>query len=552
MTKKAANRKPQPAIPISVRDEDVEHQFEDEDSEARHSRRLAKRQNAGWRPGVREWLVLICVSIVVMMDAFDATVVIPLVPYLSHAFARPLENILWLPTGYLLANAGGQMIFAMLSEIFNNGSLMIVALLFATAGTGVCGGAMGFPDLLAGRTVQGIGGGGVMAISLLVVMDTMPGSHWARYIGWLSTVRVVGAILGPLLGGLFVDYVRFNWAFYFNFAFCALGLLICPFAVDLGSKKGARLSKFKKMDWPGCVLALTGVGFFLAGMCWGGTEYYWKDWETVMPITVGGGMIIALVFWETLWATRPLFTLRALGLQDPRSTAIAYISSFLHGFLIFCQLQYFVLYMTSVKYFSRSLAGIVSVVLTGQTLITIVLVCQAGILRKLQSHWTIRIGWAITLTSTGCFIILHKRTPMPGVIFMFFAAGTGHGFLISGYNAFFTEKGLQRQQEENRESDVSTTSLPILMYPLLRTWGMCVAVPVIGTILLGQLIRQMKKNGLDTSNEFYIRLNEILLSEGGRDELEILDGVGFRLVWEVVTALAGVGGVLSVFIKESA
>jgi len=208
--------------------------------------------------------------------------------------------------------------------------------------------------------------------------------------------------------------------------------------------------------------------------------------------------------------------------------------------------------MTSVKYLSRSLAGIVSVVLTGQTLLAIVLVSQAGILKKLPLHWTIRTGWAITLISTGCFIILHKRTPMPGVIFMLFAAGTGHGFLISGYNAFFTEKGLQRPQEEDRDPNVSTTSLPVLMYPLLRTWGMCVAVPVVGTILLGQLIRQMKKNGLDTSNEFYIRLNEILLSEGGRDELEILDGVGFRLVWEVVTALAALGGILSLFIKKSA
>lgn len=69
-----------------VCDEDVEHQFEDDDSEARNRRRLAKRENAGWRPGVREWLVLICVSIVVMMDAFDATVVIPLVPVCSYAF----------------------------------------------------------------------------------------------------------------------------------------------------------------------------------------------------------------------------------------------------------------------------------------------------------------------------------------------------------------------------------------------------------------------------------------------------------------------------------
>lgn len=69
----------------SIRDEDVEDRFEDEDSEARHRRRLAKRQNAGWRPGVREWLVLICVSIVVIMDAFDATVVIPLVPVCNYA-----------------------------------------------------------------------------------------------------------------------------------------------------------------------------------------------------------------------------------------------------------------------------------------------------------------------------------------------------------------------------------------------------------------------------------------------------------------------------------
>lgn len=219
---------------------------------------------------------------------------------------------------------------------------------------------------------------------------------------------------------------------------------------------------------------------------------------------------------------------------------------------IFCQLQYLVLYMTSVKYFSRSLAGTLSVALTGQTLVTVVLVGQAGILRKLQPQWNIRLGWAISIITTGCFIILHKRTPMPGVIFMLFAAGTGHGFLISGYSVFFTEKGRQSQQEDGRGADASTSSLPILMYPLLRTLGMCVAVPVVGAVLLGQLISQMKKNGLDTSNEFYIRLNEILLSEGGRDELEILDGVGFRLVWVVVTVLAGMGGILSLFIKKPA
>lgn len=217
---------------------------------------------------------------------------------------------------------------------------------------------------------------------------------------------------------------------------------------------------------------------------------------------------------------------------------------------IFCQLQYLILYLTSTKYLTRFLAGLISIALTGQTLVTIFFVGQMGITKKTESLWTIRAGWTVTIVATGCCIILNKNTPTPGVIFMFFAAGIGHGLLIRGYNEYFTRATLQKHQEEEQEAHGTTASSPIMIYSALRAWGMCFAVPVAGTILLTQLILQMKKSGLDTSNEYLIRLNEVLLSEGARDELEIVDDTGFRLIWQIVTVFAGIGGILSIFIKS--
>ena len=147
--------------------------------------------------------------------------------------------------------------------------------------------------------------------------------------------------------------------------------------------------------------------------------------------------------------------------------------------------------------------------------------------------------------------MLNKRTPTLIVIIMFSVAGTGHGLLIPGYHTYFTKEGT-RNESDHEEGDISVFATPVVMYSFLRTMGMCIAVPVAGTILLGQLILQMKKQGLNTSNEYFIRLNEALLSEGQKDELEILDGTGFRLLWQVITGVAGLGGLLSLFIKRAA
>ncbi|XHG04902.1 hypothetical protein AWENTII_008157 [Aspergillus wentii] len=308
-----------------------------------------------WKPGVREWLVLVCVSTLAMMDSFCATTVVSLIPGLSKSFSKPIAATLWCATGYLLANAASQAFFFLLSEVFGHGPLLLIAVVVSTIGTGICGGSSNLPTLIAGRFIQGIGGGGATSISLLIVADMIPPPYRGRFSGYVFMNQVAGAMLGPFLGGIFIDYVEYSWAFYFNLVFCALGMLMIPFAIDLRGQKGDYFYKLRVVDWIGAFLTMLGIGCLLVGLSFGGTLCKWDDWQTLTPLVIGGASIIALIVYENIWAVQPLFSSTVF---RSYSAVMAYIGSFLHGLLMFCQLQYLIIYLASIKLLALTSAGI--------------------------------------------------------------------------------------------------------------------------------------------------------------------------------------------------
>jgi MFS family permease len=219
----------------------------------------------------------------------------------------------------------------MMSEVFSHGPVWILAVLFATIGTGICSGAMGLVELIVGRMIQGIGGGGAMSLCFVIMTESAPESIHSRYSCYILLTRMCGAILGPVVGGLFVDYASWTWAFYFNFIFCALGLLGIPFAVDLRVSKHIPLRKLRILDWSGATLAFLGFGSILVGLSWGGSSYRWSEWQTIVPIAVGGAVLLALVFYESKWALHPQFGSKVF---RSRMMIMTYLGCFLHGFVV--------------------------------------------------------------------------------------------------------------------------------------------------------------------------------------------------------------------------
>ena len=219
----------------------------------------------------------------------------------------------------------------MVCEVFNHGPVWIIAVVLATIGTGICCGSMSLAELIIGRMIQGIGSGGAMSLCSLVMAETVPESMNSRYSCYILVTRICGGIMGPILGGLFIDNANWRWVFYFNFVLCSLGLFSIPFAVDLRALKYIPLRNLRILDWTGTTLAIFGLGSILVGLSYGGSLYRWRDWQTIVPLVVGAVILVVFLFYESKWALYPQFGRRVF---RSRMMAMTHLGCFLHGFVV--------------------------------------------------------------------------------------------------------------------------------------------------------------------------------------------------------------------------
>ncbi|KAJ5098757.1 hypothetical protein N7532_005758 [Penicillium argentinense] len=498
-----------------------------------------------WRPGVRDWLVFICIAILTMMDAFDASVLIPMLPDLANTFDNSFVSVLWINAAYLMLNATSQLFFTMMCDVFSHGAVWIIAVVLTTIGTGISSGSMSLIELVIGRLVQGIGGGGAMSLCFVLVTESTPKHIHSRYSCYILLTRLIGTMIGPVVGGIFIDYANWTWAFYFNFIFCALGMLVIPFAVDLRVSKSIPLRKLRILDWSGASMAFLGPAGILVGLSWGGISYRWNEWQTLMPIVVGTILFVTLVFYESKWALHPQFGTRVF--RD-RSVAMTYLGCFCHGFVIFCQLQFFTLYFISTKYLSTSLSGVTLLAITG---LAIAPAAVVGVILAREPQcckWIISGSWALLILASGCSILLDGATPTIGWVFLFFSMGLGHGLLLSSYNI--------RVQSIPKDEESALSTMPIIVSNFLRTWGMAFAISVGGVFYLNVLSHELHGIGLNgelvnTAKGYIILMDQVRMSSTEREAIKDASALALQVVWEVITGVAAVGGISSAFLWKN-
>ncbi|KAJ5246748.1 hypothetical protein N7468_001731 [Penicillium chermesinum] len=493
-----------------------------------------------WRPHVRDWAVFICIVILAMMDAFDSTVLIPVVPHLASEFDKPLVSMLWVNTAYLLFSTAGQLFFAMMADVFAHAPLWISAAVCTTVGTGICSGSMGVTELIVGRVLQGIGGGGCLSMCFVVMAESTPPAIHSRYSCYILLTRLIGFVLGPIAGGLFVDNANWTWGFYFNFIFCALGLLAIPFASDLRVPNNLPLRKLRTLDWSGAVMAIVAPGCMVIGLSWGGILFHWAEWQVVVPLAVGAGVLIALVLYESIWTLRPQFGARVFRNWP---TAATYIGCFCHGFVLFGHLQFFALYFMFAKYFSATLSGVALVAILGFAIMPAAVV---GIILARESEcskFVISGGWILTTVTAGCAIVLDPSTPTVGWVFLFFTAGLGHGLLLSSYNI--------RTHSLRMEESGTFSTQPITISIFTRAYGMAISVPVGGVIFLNLFGQALFDAGLSRdlshgARGYLISMNEMQMPAATRDAVKYAATGGLQAVWELIAVVSALGGVSSV------
>ena len=464
-------------------------------------------------------------------------------------------SIFWAGTAFLLTNAVLQPFLAALSDIFGRRNLLLACLLLFTAGTVICCTSNAIAQFLVGRAVQGVGAGGISVSTIVILTDIVPLRQRPKYNTLISLSFVLGTITGPLVGGLIVQHTTWRWIFYLNFPFCGVGLGLSCFGVRLNTEKVTLKQKLSRVDWFGGALFIGGMTSFLLAITWGGVEFSWTSFRTIVPLALGVVGILAALAWEVQGTQTPFLR---LGLFNNRSAILTYACSLLQGLLVSSTLPprpyslfplirsnklyqatyYISFYFEAAKGYSPTITGLalfaLSMTVSPSNIIVGLLMTKTG-----RFRWALWGGWLLLVLSNGLLILFDENTSVPAWIFILIVLGIAHGTVL-GPLIFGT-------QAMARTEDVAYAAA---MYIFLRTLGYSMGVAIGGTAFQNTLSTRLGAAGLPLSiarnAESYVAvLDAMPKSSMEYQQLVQAYSSAFKTVWEIMTAFAALGLLLS-------
>ncbi len=191
------------------------------------------------------------VALVIALGSLEKSIVTTPLPIIGVELNADAA-LTWVVTAYLLAATAALPIYGKLSDMFGRVRMLNIGIGLFLAGSVACALAQDLPTLLAARVLQGLGGGGLIALAFTVIADCIPPREVGKYQGYISAVYAVSSIAGPLLGGYFTEQLSWRWIFWINLPLGAIALWLVN--RNLGHLNVRRYSRF---DWKGAALLIT-------------------------------------------------------------------------------------------------------------------------------------------------------------------------------------------------------------------------------------------------------------------------------------------------------
>ncbi len=297
--------------------------------------------------------IMLGIMLAMFLSALEQTIVAPALPTIGRVLGDA-ENLSWVVTAYLLANTVATPLFGKLSDIYGRRRMMLIATVIFIVGSGACALAPTMPLLIVARALQGIGGGGILPIAHTIIGDMVTPRERPRYQSYTSIMFMAASIVGPVVGGVFTDYVHWTMIFWINLPMGLLALWM----TDRALKKLPRNDRPHKLDVLGAMLmVLAALSLMLAmaygGQTRGGTHYGWTS-APILGLLAGAVALWILFALRMAKAPEPFIPLSIL--REPVVGAVTVAGFFSVGVIIGLSI-FLPLYFELVLGFSPSGSG---------------------------------------------------------------------------------------------------------------------------------------------------------------------------------------------------
>jgi EmrB/QacA subfamily drug resistance transporter len=361
--------------------------------------------------------IVLGIMLAMFLGALDQTIVATALPTIGRHFGD-LGDLSWVVTAYLLTGTAVTPLYGKLSDIHGRRGMMLIAIVVFVAGSLACALAPSMTALILGRALQGLGGGGLMALSQTIIADIVSPRERGRYQGYIAAVFATSSVGGPVLGGFLTQHIDWSLIFWINLP---LGLAALAMTSNVLKRVPFHPRKHR-LDLIGAALMVAAAVALLLALSWGGRKFDWIS-GPIGSLLLTSTMLWGLFGLRLMMAREPFLPLAVLANPVVRCAALAGACAMatLVGMTIFVPL-----YFETVLHLSASQSGMALIPLMGAT---VIFSTVAGRLMMHMTHYkrVPLIGLAIGILALAALSIWTAAMPTALVLVLLALTGSGLG-----------------------------------------------------------------------------------------------------------------------------
>ncbi|KAJ2808627.1 hypothetical protein H4R20_000761 [Coemansia guatemalensis] len=493
--------------------------------------------------GKRKFGIMLALLLSTFLVGLDTSIISTMLPKISEKF-EALSLMAWIVSSFMIGITALLPIYGKLCHIFGYREVLLAAHALFLVGSVICGASTSAGMLIAGRTIAGLGGGGMMTINYIVVGDLVPPAKSIIYMSTFSVMWAVAAVAGPLLGGVFAEKTGFEWGFYINpFVQVFTAVLILIF-MRIPRPKTTIVGKLKRIDFVGIATLMAGIVMLQLGLTWGGQDFPWKSAAVIVSLILAVILLVIFVLLEWRFSIEPIMPLRIF---QHRNVVLMFVAQITYGLPYYIPPFYIPVYMTIVKNATPINAGLhlISCVLTMAiaTIATGMFIRATGVYKSV-----IVVGSAVYCIGIGLFALWGSNPSNGELIGIPIVFGVGIGMLL--------QSTIICAQNCARQEDVATTTSLLMS---MRMVGGSVGQAVAQTILRNRISPML--DDIAAKYPKYTEVVQGIVSDQSviwkpdvpadvRDETIDAYVKSLHMVYYVFLAFCGCTVIASVFVKN--